>query len=130
MRLPQGVLEWAYAEPFIRQGPHPDPLSSPLPRLEPWIVTCLNGSVMPMYRQCLSLDLGPDEDIRQTVLSELSEYYGRSFEDSLNRCINWEDYSLEISFSSVSPGRTTCSGTPTCRAPGTAAQSAWPSSTG
>jgi 2-polyprenyl-3-methyl-5-hydroxy-6-metoxy-1,4-benzoquinol methylase len=95
MRLPQGVLEWAYAEPFIRQGPHPDPLSSPLPRLEPWIVTCLNGSVMPMYRQCLSLDLGPDEDIRQTVLSELSEYYGRSFEDSLNRCINWEDYSLE-----------------------------------
>jgi SAM-dependent methyltransferase len=95
MRVPQGVLDWAYAEPLTRQGPHPDPLSSPLPRLQPWVLTCQNSSIMPIYKECLSLKLGPTEDIRHTVLSELSEYYGRSPEESLDRCINWEDYSLE-----------------------------------
>jgi len=77
----------------LRQGAHPDPLDAdrPPPTLSDWQRQYLTGAAMEAFVTGMG---NGDHDIRATILRELSDYWRRDPDETLDRCINWEDYSV------------------------------------
>jgi SAM-dependent methyltransferase len=82
----------------LKQGAHPDPLDPSLPPLQPAEWTPIqqhawNSDAMQAFKVSL---LAPGTDsMRAGVLDDLSVYYGMSPEECVERCINWESWSVE-----------------------------------
>jgi SAM-dependent methyltransferase len=93
------------------QGRHPDPLdpetwssSSLTPRdytqrhraamLSPEMRAYANGLQLPVYQG--------DNDIRQSLLDDLSTYYKMPPEECIKRCLGWEEWSFEEWYQSQS----------------------------
>ncbi|MCI4675903.1 glycosyltransferase [Candidatus Mycolicibacterium alkanivorans] len=76
------------------QGVHVDPTLNPLPTRawHPDIAVALESPEMATYRSVLTVG---DQDVRTSILQELSEYHGYSADECLKRCLHWEDWSVE-----------------------------------
>ena len=76
-------------------GPHIDPIEqrAPEPRLWPRDVqVAWLSREMELFRDCLRLG---DMSERDSVLDDLSKYYALPREECRQRCLDWEDWSLE-----------------------------------
>lgn len=72
---------------------HPDPATSPVPEDFPaWHAALLGSASMAAFASVLRTDAQPDH--RECVLSELEEYWHRDRAETLQRCLNWEQYSV------------------------------------
>jgi 2-polyprenyl-3-methyl-5-hydroxy-6-metoxy-1,4-benzoquinol methylase len=74
----------------LKQGAHPDPLDKTRPTLQPhpWA-----SSDMQAFRAAL---VAPEaEGTRAGVLDDLSAYYKMTPEECVERCINWEAWSVQ-----------------------------------
>jgi SAM-dependent methyltransferase len=84
--------------PPLKQGVHPDPLdgqASPPPHAS-WSAaqrTAYASADMELFRDCLRLPGIPD--VRAAVLDDLSTYSGLSPEACVERCRNWEAWSVD-----------------------------------
>ncbi|HEX2647440.1 MAG TPA: class I SAM-dependent methyltransferase [Candidatus Dormibacteraeota bacterium] len=81
-----------------KQGPHVDPESptytAPDPaRLPARFREAMSSPEMQLFRE--TLRLRPDASIREAVLDDLSTYYGLSPAECVERCINWESWSVK-----------------------------------
>lgn len=76
------------------QGIHADPLLTPdeLRWNHQDRNAILQSATMETFRKVLEVD---GLDGRESVLDELSEYYGYTRDESLQRCLHWEDWSVE-----------------------------------
>lgn len=82
----------------VRQGPHPDPLDArqARPSLATWTArqqAAFTSPEMRAYRNGLLLP--GQTDIRDSILDDLSSYYGLTPEQCVQRCIAWEQWSVE-----------------------------------
>jgi SAM-dependent methyltransferase len=76
------------------QGVHVDPTLNPLSSRawHPDIATALASPEMAIYVSALTVG---DDDVRTSILQELSDYHGYTPEECLRRCLHWEDWSVE-----------------------------------
>jgi SAM-dependent methyltransferase len=82
---------------LTKQGAHPDPLDPALPRPDPAAWTprqrdAYEGPAMRTYRSALLRD--GIADVRGAVVDDLSVYHKLPPEDCLERCVNWEAWSV------------------------------------
>jgi len=76
------------------QGVHVDPTLNP-PASQTWhpdVAEAVNSPEMATFRSVLAVG---DQDIRTSVLQELAEYHGYTPDECLERCLHWEDWSVE-----------------------------------
>ena len=76
------------------QGLHVDPTLNP-PASQTWhpdVAEAVNSPEMSTFRSVLAVG---DQDIRTSVLQELAEYHGYTPDECLERCLHWEDWSVE-----------------------------------
>src|SRR4051794_15995919 len=96
MRKPwKGLRSALLSVPSERQGAHPDPTdpnASP-PVWADWIQPLMSSASFKAFEAVMQTPT--EADVRAAVLRELSAYWGRSVEETLERCINAEDYSAE-----------------------------------
>jgi SAM-dependent methyltransferase len=105
-RARQAVPPWARRAgaklfpppPTFRQGVHPDPADPANPPLDPhsWSKVRQQAFASPemeLFRACLRLPGAPD--VRAAVLDDLSSYSGLSPRECIERCRNWESWSVE-----------------------------------
>jgi len=83
--------------PPLRQGVHPDPQDPAVPPVDPqtWLKAQQNAfasAEMEWFRACLRLPGVPD--VRAAVLDDLSSYSGLPPEECVQRCLNWESWSV------------------------------------
>src|SRR4051812_23713776 len=83
---------------LLKQGQHPDPLDPRQPR--PDAATWPNrqkrafaSPKMQAYRAALLLQ--GESDVRQSVLDDLSTFYGFAPQECVQRCVDWERWSVE-----------------------------------
>ncbi|HTT53450.1 MAG TPA: class I SAM-dependent methyltransferase [Streptosporangiaceae bacterium] len=93
--------------PVLRQGVHPDPADPTLPPPDPrnWPKAqqqAFASAEMKLFRACLSLPGSPD--VRAAVLDDLSSYSGLPPEECVQRCRNWESWSVEEWLATDRPG--------------------------
>jgi len=86
------------APPPLRQGTHPDPLdpATPPPDRHGWPEAhqqAFAGAEMELFRA--SLRLPGISDVRTAVLDDLSTYSGLPPAECVERCRNWESWSVE-----------------------------------
>jgi len=86
------------APPPLRQGEHPDPLdpATPPPDRHSWPKAhqeAYASAEMEMFRASLRLPGIPD--VRAAVLDDLSSYSGLPVEECVERCRNWEEWSVK-----------------------------------
>jgi SAM-dependent methyltransferase len=77
------------------QGLHLDPASLPVPDDNQWPPAqrgAWRSSTMQLFRSCLTLR---GDDVRTSILAELSEYYKLSPDECIDRCLHWEEQSVE-----------------------------------
>jgi SAM-dependent methyltransferase len=84
--------------PVLQQGPHPDPLDPATPPPDPqrWPKArqeAFASAEMEMFRASLRLRELPD--IRAAVLDDLGSYFGLPPEECVERCRNWESWSVK-----------------------------------
>jgi len=84
--------------PVLQQGPHPDPLDPATPPPDPreWPAArqeAFASAEMEMFRA--SLRLPGISDVRAAVLDDLSTYSGLPVEECVERCRNWESWSVK-----------------------------------
>jgi len=84
--------------PVLQQGPHPDPLDPATPPPDPqgWPEArqeAFASAEMEMFRASLRLPGIPD--VRAAVLDDLSTYSGLPVEECVERCRNWEKWSVK-----------------------------------
>ena len=84
--------------PVLQQGPHPDPLDPATPPPDPrgWPTArqeAFASAEMELFRA--SLRLPGISDVRAAVLDDLSTYFGLSAEECVERCRNWESWSVK-----------------------------------
>jgi hypothetical protein len=84
--------------PVLRQGVHPDPADPAVPPLDPqsWPKArqkAFASAEMELFRACLRLPGAPD--VRAAALDDLSSYSGLPPEECVERCRNWESWSVE-----------------------------------
>ena len=84
--------------PPLRQGVHPDPADPATPPLDPqsWPKVqqeAFASAEMERFRACLRLPGIPD--VRAAVLDDLSSYSGLPPKECVERCRNWESWSVE-----------------------------------
>ena len=93
--MPLATLrEKLLAEPLLRQGPHPDPGDpGASPPDEHWRRALMATEAMAHFRTALADPVFGG--MRETVLGELGAYWQRGPAEVLDRCLNWEDYSVE-----------------------------------
>jgi SAM-dependent methyltransferase len=77
-----------------RQGLHIDPEHLPTPDPDTWVAdqrdAYLHGN-MQRLRDCIELGA----NCRSSILVELAEFHSESVETAYNKCINWEQLSIE-----------------------------------
>jgi len=79
----------------LRNGRHPDPLESAPPDERNWAPrqrSVAASDAMVHYRAGLAL--APGMGIRDSVLDDLSNYFGLSPEECVQRCRDWEQWSV------------------------------------
>jgi len=84
--------------PVLQQGPHPDPLdpATPPPDHHRWPMArqeAFASAEMELFRA--SLRLPGISDVRTAVLDDLSTYSGLPLEECVERCRNWESWSVK-----------------------------------
>jgi SAM-dependent methyltransferase len=83
-----------FADSTTSQGVHVDPAERAAE--DEWQPPDKEAAVasqeMEIYRSALTID---GHDVRDSILNELSEYYGYSPDECLKRCLHWEDWSVE-----------------------------------
>src|ERR1700689_3921531 len=84
--------------PVLRQGVHPDPADPATPPLDPqsWSKArqqAFASAEMELFRACLRRPEAPD--VRAAVLDDLSSYSGLPPTECVERCLNWESWSVE-----------------------------------
>jgi SAM-dependent methyltransferase len=85
-------------ESQLKQGQHPDPLApgyvppDPTTQAAGWVVA-LTSKQMHAYRAGLELPGQPD--VRAAVLDDLSTYHNLTPEECVQRCVNWESWSVD-----------------------------------
>ena len=84
--------------PVLRQGVHPDPGDPAIPHLDPqsWSGARQQAFASPemeLFRTCLLLPGAPN--VRTAVLDDLGSYSGLPPEECVERCRNWESWSVE-----------------------------------
>ncbi len=84
--------------PPLRQGVHPDPDDPAVPPVDPqsWSKAeqkAFASAEMESFRACLRLPGVPG--VRAAVLDDLSSYSGLPPEECVERCRNWESWSVE-----------------------------------
>jgi len=84
--------------PPLRQGVHPDPADPAARPVDPqsWPKAqqrAFASAEMELFRACLRLPGTPD--VRAAVLDDLSSYSGLPPEECVQRCRNWESWSVE-----------------------------------
>ena len=84
--------------PVLQQGPHPDPLDPATPPPDPhgWPEArhqAFASTEMELFRASLRLRGIPD--VRAAVLDDLSSYFGLPAEECVERCRNWETWSVK-----------------------------------
>jgi SAM-dependent methyltransferase len=82
----------------LQQGPHPDPLDPATPPPDPqgWPEArqqAFASAEMELFRASLRLPGIPD--VRAAVLDDLSTYFGLPAEECIERCRNWETWSVK-----------------------------------
>jgi SAM-dependent methyltransferase len=88
----------AYADEYLRQGAHPDPLDpsyrppDPVTLPDQWRDAQASPE-MAVYRASLMLPGQPS--VRDSILDDLSTYYGLVPDECVRRCVNWEQWSVE-----------------------------------
>lgn len=88
-----GLKSRLFPQPLLRQGPHIDPDSPEAPEPPERFLTMMGTPAMRAFQGAL---VPPGErDMRAGVLGELSDYWKRDARETLNRCLHWEDYSLD-----------------------------------
>jgi SAM-dependent methyltransferase len=85
-------------QPVLKQGLHIDPLDPATPPPDPVSLrpnhrAAFDSPEMELFRQALLLE--PGGDARRDVLDDLSSYFGLSHDESLRRCLHWEELSVE-----------------------------------
>jgi hypothetical protein len=81
-----------------KQGQHVDPLDpwTPKPNPRDWSPLRRQAFASPeMEEFARALHLGEETDARRAALDDLSTFFGLDVDTCLNRCINWEDWSVE-----------------------------------
>ncbi|CCD99476.1 class I SAM-dependent methyltransferase [Bradyrhizobium sp. STM 3809] len=77
-----------------KQGAHIDPELAPPPDPDTWSAdqrdAYFDGN-MKRLRDCIAAD----SDCRSAILAELAEYHSETVETAYNKCINWEQLSVE-----------------------------------
>lgn len=80
-----------------KQGPHPDPqdpsVTSQPANWSPRRRAAYASPYMPMFRNALLLP--PSTSVRDSIIDDLSTYYGIPHDECVRRCINWESWSVE-----------------------------------
>jgi 2-polyprenyl-3-methyl-5-hydroxy-6-metoxy-1,4-benzoquinol methylase len=81
-----------------KQGAHVDPSSPNAPKLDksswsPRQLRAFSSRAMQAYRD--SLKLPGQADIRASLVSDLSEYHKLSEAECIDRCVNWEQWSVK-----------------------------------
>jgi SAM-dependent methyltransferase len=84
--------------PVLQQGPHPDPLdpATPPPNPQGWPKArqeAFASAEMELFRA--SLRLPGISGVRAAVLDDLSTYFGLPVEECVERCRNWESWSVK-----------------------------------
>src|SRR4051812_47845875 len=97
-REKQGTGMTDTSERRLKQGQHPDPLDPEQARPEPsaWSERqrrAWSSKEMQEYQRALLLD--GKVDTRSGVLDDLSSFFDISPEAAVQRCINWEQWSVE-----------------------------------
>jgi 2-polyprenyl-3-methyl-5-hydroxy-6-metoxy-1,4-benzoquinol methylase len=96
MRKPwAGLRGRLLGAPFEKQGIHPDPGTDPnaiRPPVQDWERELVDSA--PMRAFAAGVQSPTTTDIRASVLNELSEYWKRDLDETLHRCLNWEEYSV------------------------------------
>lgn len=89
------LREKLLVEPPLRQGAHADPESPAAapPPDEDWRRELMATEAMAHFRTALADPAFGG--MRETVLGELGTYWQRDPTEVLDRCLNWEDYSVE-----------------------------------
>jgi SAM-dependent methyltransferase len=87
-----GLRSALLAVPSERQGAHPDPAdpNQTPPELADWVRPLLSSASFKAFTAVMQTQTEPD--VRGAVLQELSTYWKRSVAETLDRCINAEDY--------------------------------------
>lgn len=79
------------------QGLHPDPADPAVERLQPDLTPqvrrALGSREFDLYRDVLRT--GPEVDIRESLVQELSDYHGIPPDECVRRCLNWEELSVD-----------------------------------
>lgn len=102
-----GLAQWLMAdaransltlEKQLKQGPHPDPLDSRQSKPDPAIWSARQRSAhaspeMHAYRAGLLLE--DRSDVRTSILDDLSAHFGLSPAECVQRCIDWEQWSVQ-----------------------------------
>ncbi len=90
-----GIRRNLLREPLERQGRHPDPgteASVARPPKPGWERGLGESAAMKAFEA--SLRTPRHQEVRAAVLEELSTYWQRDPDETLERCLNWEDYSV------------------------------------
>lgn len=77
------------------QGLHIDPKEEAEPDPQLWSKereTYWFSEEMELFRECLRYD---GMDVRNSILDDLSRYYDLTADESLRRCLHWEEWSVE-----------------------------------
>ncbi|MGJ4998239.1 class I SAM-dependent methyltransferase [Bradyrhizobium sp. HKCCYLS3077] len=76
------------------QGQHIDPVLAPAPDPDTWSAdqrdAYLNGNIKRL-RDCIATD----SDCRSAILAELAEFHSEAVEAAYDKCINWEQLSVD-----------------------------------
>ncbi|MET0407111.1 MAG: class I SAM-dependent methyltransferase [Hyphomicrobium sp.] len=94
-RILRGIGEIVLIPHQKKQGRHLDPHAEDAPNISEWPEDRLKAWQSPemeTFRRCLSI---PGFDVRDSILSDLSTYYGYSVEECYSRCIEWETWSVK-----------------------------------
>jgi len=95
--LLQRVGRLLLKQPPVGQGPHIDPLAPDAPARPPATGKATrdarSGEELDRYRDALRL--APGGDVRAGVLDDLSTYYRLDPEECVERCIHWEQSSVD-----------------------------------
>ena len=79
----------------LKQGPHPDPLHAPAPDPGTWSARQRDAFTSPeMATYCAGLRTARHTDVRAAILDDLSTYFGLDPEECVQRCIDWEQWSI------------------------------------
>lgn len=77
------------------QGPYADPAEAPPADQSAWDDMrreVFNGPIMAAFREILRYD---GMDVRESILDDLAQYHGLSPEECRQRCIHWEQWSVQ-----------------------------------